>query len=135
LAVTVALLLDDCSANGSSPGIAGAAPSAFPSSATPKALKKAIDECYDRPDASGDIYVRMLSPGMQWEAQELGGEWTWDYAINKCLTSVQSSIATAPTVPGSCTQVGYVDDNSGYDSNATPAEPLKNVVAQAGPAC
>jgi hypothetical protein len=77
----------------------------------------------------------MLSPGVQWQAQELGGEWTWDHVTNKCLTSVQSSIATAPTIPGSCTQVGYVDDNPGYDPNATPAKPLKNVVAQAGPAC
>jgi len=47
------------------------------------------DACDNRPDASGDIYVWMLTPGVQAEAQQLGGEWRWDYASNKCLTSVQ----------------------------------------------
>jgi hypothetical protein len=41
-----------------------------------------MNKCYDRPDASGDIYVRMLSLGVQWQAQELGGEWTWDHVVS-----------------------------------------------------
>jgi len=36
---------------------------------------------------------------------------------------------------GNCTQVGFVSQNPGYNPNATPARPLKSVVAQAGPAC
>ena len=77
----------------------------------------------------------MISPGVPAEAQQLGGEWRWDVATGKCLTSVQMMISTAPTSAGNCTQVGYVADNPGYDPNATPAKPLTHVAAQAGPAC
>jgi hypothetical protein len=77
----------------------------------------------------------MISPGVPAQAQQLGGEWRWDEATGKCLTSVQLLLATAPRNAGSCTQVGYVADNPGYDPNVTPAEPLRHVAAQAGPAC
>jgi hypothetical protein len=77
----------------------------------------------------------MLSPGTQWTAQQLGGEWVWNATRGKCLTSVQMMIATAPLSAGNCTQVGYVADNPGYDPNATVAAPLTHVAAQAGPAC
>ncbi len=105
------------------------------SSASPNATAKAEAACYKRGFASGDIYVRMLSPGTQWAAQELGGEWGWDHVTNRCLTSVQMMIATAPLGAGNCTQVGYKADNPGYDPNATVAAPLRRVAAQAGPAC
>ena len=91
--------------------------------------------CYARPMASGDIYVRMITPGESPVAQELGGEWVWNSVSHKCLTSVQMMIATAPQVPGNCTQVGYAADNPGYDPNATPATPLKEVADETGPAC
>ena len=77
----------------------------------------------------------MISPGVPPQAQELGGEWRWNSSLNKCQTSVQLMISTAPPSAGNCTQVGYVADNPGYDPNATSAAPLKHVVAQAGPAC
>jgi hypothetical protein len=77
----------------------------------------------------------MVTPGISPQAQELGGEWTWDYSLNKCLTSVQMMIATAPQTAGNCTQVGYVADNPGYDVNAASAPPLEDVVAETGPAC
>jgi hypothetical protein len=93
------------------------------------------DACDNRQNASGDIYVWMLVPGIQAEAQELGGEWRWDYATNKCLTSVQLTLAAAPTNPGTCTQVGYVADNPGYDPNATPAKRLNVLAGEVGPAC
>ena len=98
-----------------------------------KKIQTAADACDNRPDASGDIYVRMIQPGTSPQAQELGGEWRWDYTTNKCLTSVQLVIATAPHTPGTCTQVGYVADNPGYNVNAASA--LRNMVAQTGPAC
>jgi len=91
--------------------------------------------CYKRPNASGDIYVRIVTPGVATQAQELGGEWGWDATTGECLTSVQMIIATAPTEPGTCTQVGYVADNPGYDVNATPAAPLPDVADEAGPDC
>jgi hypothetical protein len=103
--------------------------------AAKKAITTAENACYKRGFASGDIYVRMITPGLPPQAQELGGEWNWDHVLNKCETSVQMMISTAPLTGGNCTQVGYVIDNPGYDPNATPAAPLKSVVAQAGPAC
>jgi hypothetical protein len=93
------------------------------------------DACSRRPSASGDIYVRMVTPGEPPQAQELGGEWVWNHTTNKCLTSVQMTIATAPLTAGNCTQVGYAANNSGYDVNAAIAAPLTDVTAQAGPAC
>jgi hypothetical protein len=105
------------------------------SAASSKAISAAANACDNQPNASGDIYVRMISPGVPPQAQELGGEWRWDAATNKCLTSVQMIIATAPQTSGNCTQVGYVTDNPGYDPNANVAPPLKHVVAQTGPAC
>lgn len=105
------------------------------SSAPPNATAKAEAACDKRGSASGDIYVRMLSPGIQWTAQELGGEWTWNVSLDKCLTSVQMAIATAPRSAGNCTQVGYAADNSGYDPNAAVAAPLRHVATQVGPAC
>jgi hypothetical protein len=99
------------------------------------AKKDAASRCGARQNASGDIYLRMKSPGTATVAQELGGEWIWDHSTSKCLTSVQWMIATAPQVPGSCTWVGYVSDNPGYAVNATPAPRLSNVVASSGPSC
>ena len=115
-----------------------AKPKSFPtpkSSATPNATAKAEAACDKRGFASGDIYVRMLSPGIQWTAQQLGGEWIWNDSLDKCLTSVQLMIATAPLSAGNCSQVGYVANNPGYNPNATVAAPLTHVAAQAGPAC
>ena len=100
-----------------------------------KAGAAAENACENREFASGDIYVLMITPGLPAQAQELGGEWDWNAALRKCETSVQMMISAAPRTAGNCTQVGYVADNPGYNPNATPPAPLKNVVAQAGPAC
>lgn len=131
-----AVLVSGCA--GSGPAAGGAAPSGNAcdtSSATANAISAPENACDNRPDASGDIYVRMVSPGVPAQAQELGGEWRWNSSLGKCQTSVQLMISTAPMSAGNCTQVGYVSDNPGYDPNATPVAPLKNVAAQAGPAC
>jgi hypothetical protein len=119
-------------------GKSAKSPVAASSSAASSALKliaKEANACDNRPPASGDIYVRMVTPGTSPQAQELGGEWRWDSATNKCLTSVQLMIATAPRSAGNCTQVGYVADNPSYDPNDPVAAPFAHVVAQAGPAC
>jgi hypothetical protein len=124
-----------------------AAPSASTLAASPAASRgaaspassngnsAAADACTSRPDASGDIYVRTIEPGEAPQAQELGGEWGWDYSTGKCLTSVQFMIAGAPQGAGTCTQVGYVADNPGYDANAASAPPLQELAAETGPAC
>lgn len=129
---------------GGSPKLAAAASSPAPaphpsaranSSSSKSKISAAETACDKKGLASGDIYLRMVQPGEAPVAQQLGGEWQWDYTSSKCLTSVQWAIATAPMSTGDCTQVGYVADNPGYDPNATVAAPLSDVVAQAGPAC
>jgi hypothetical protein len=149
------LPLAGCTALGSASAAASSAPSAAPATppaatATAKAAprrtstpgtrrtpraRSAEAACDARGFASGDIYVRIITPGLAPVAQELGGEWVWDVATGKCLTSVQMTIATAPQTAGNCTQVGYVADNPGYDVNAATAPPLKDVADESGPAC
>jgi hypothetical protein len=116
---------------------AAARPSAAPAKARPAATVKADPSaaCYKRPNATGDILVRMLVPTLGWQAQRLGGEWTWNVTARQCMTSVQMIIAGAPTEAGNCTQVALAASNPGYDENATPAAPLKKVIAEAGPGC
>jgi hypothetical protein len=126
-----AILVSGCGTSGSA---AGGTPPSTASAAVVDTVSAAANAC-DHRLASGDIYVRMISPGVPAQAQELGGEWRWNSSLNKCQTSVQLMISTAPRSAGNCTQVGYVADNPGYDPNATPAGPLKHVVARAGPAC
>lgn len=99
------------------------------------AADRAMNRCYARKPASGDIYVRMKSPGTSTVAQELGGQWTWNHVTSTCQTSVQWIIASAPTGIGNCTWVGYKADNRRYRVNATPAPPLKHVAAEAGGSC
>lgn len=95
----------------------------------------AEDACLARPHASGDVYVVSVESGLQTSAEEIGGGWSWDYITKTCLTSVQDTLATAPTGAGYCTQVGYVADNPGYDVNATPAKRLKVLAGEVGAAC
>ena len=104
-------------------------------SAAAKLLAKDAAACDSRPPASGGIYVRTLTPGASAQARELSGKWHWDRASKKCLTAVQLTIAAAPLSAGDCTQVGYADDNPGYDVTAAAAPALTEVAAQAGPAC
>src|SRR5712691_2108699 len=131
------LLASGCSGGGSVS--AGNAQPASSAAAAPAASSKAVSAaqkgCGTRATSSGRIYVRMILPGQTAIAQELGAERVWNRTLHKCLTSVQMIIAAAPKIAGSCTQVGYVADNPGYNANAAIAAPLRKVVAQAGPAC
>jgi hypothetical protein len=105
------------------------------SSASPGVVARTKSACSKLSTPPGDIYVRMIQVGQAAVAQQLGGEWVWNAKLDKCLTSMQMVIAAAPQIPGTCTQVGYVADNPGYNPNAKVAAPLKHVAAQAGPAC
>jgi len=122
-----ALLLAGCSSGGSGNG--GGV------SASSSAIAAAQSACGQRPQASGNIYVRTIAPGVLPAVQEIGGKWGWDSTANKCLTSVQYVIATAPQMTGVCTQVAYVADNPGYHMHASSAPRLKHVIAETGPAC
>jgi hypothetical protein len=77
----------------------------------------------------------MLVPTLGWQAQEIGGGWDWNVIAKKCMTSTQMIIAGAPTEAGNCTQVALASSNPGYNPDATPAPPLKHVIAEAGPGC
>jgi hypothetical protein len=112
------------------------APRSSASTSPSASLVNAENACYSRQPADGDVYVRQLAPGSPWSAQQFQrGNWDWDATAGQCLSSVQVEMLTAPTVAGMCTQVGYVSQNPGYDVNAIPAPPLKDVAAEKGPAC
>lgn len=86
-------------------------------------------ECRNRP-AEDEIFARYTAPEGPATAQRLGGGWAWDEATAECVTSVEFVLRTNPA--GSCTQVGRVSRNRGYDPDARPARPLKHVEKQRG---
>lgn len=56
--------------------------------------------------ASRDIFVRVIVLGRAPVAQEPGG-WIWDHVTNKCATTVDMIISTAPTASGNRAHVAY----------------------------
>lgn len=52
-----------------------------------------------------------------------------------CKTTVDALPLISPLGDGYCTQLALASDNPGYDENATPAAPLRKVVAQVGGSC
>ncbi|MGW3200700.1 hypothetical protein ACWDBD_40275 [Streptomyces sp. NPDC001118] len=78
----------------------------------------------------GDVIVWMKVPGVPDTAQELGGNGGAD-----CESTFKLMQRTAPTVPGTCTQVAWASDNPGYNADAEPAARLKKVQVVIGPAC
>lgn len=77
-----------------------------------------------------DMYVWTRGVGVEDDAQEIG-----EADLSECITSVQLIMETSATGPGYCTEIGYVDQNPGYDVNATPAKPLKHIVDEVGAGC
>ena len=106
-----------------------------PPSPTPSAAASTRAECEDRPDASGDILVRMTTNGQPAVTQQLGGAWTWNTRSHRCDTPVQAVLSTASGNAGSCTQVAYAASNPGYRLTVAPAPPLKKILGAKGPAC
>jgi hypothetical protein len=102
-------------------------------SASKSATSSAESACQNKSPASGDIYVWEESPGVEPMAHQLGGGWVWNHSLNRCQTSVQFMIATAPNGPADCTEIGYVADNPGYNPNADPAHPPKHIADKSGP--
>ena len=131
-ALAAAAVLAGCG-GASNPGRATTADR--PPSPTPSAAASTKAECEGRPDASGDILVRMTTNGQPAVTQQLGGAWTWNARSHRCDTPVQAVLSTASGNAGSCTQVAYAASNPGYRLTVAPAPPLKKILGAKGPAC
>lgn len=132
-----ALLLGGCSSSLDKPvaaptgqvptttGVATTAtPSAAPSSTQPAA---AAETCATPLPDKGDVIVREIFPNVPIDAMELGGT-----DPEHCVWTMDSLKTSQPTGAGYCSQVAWASDNVGYDPNAVPALPLKNVQAMIG---
>jgi hypothetical protein len=125
LLVVVAVLVTVACSSG------GPAASAPPAAAAPTTQAAATS-----PSAKGctgptfDYIERDDLPGGQILADEIG---------NCDLATGQDSLAsfqqTAGQGAGECTTIALASDNPGYNVNAIPASPLKDVIESAGPGC
>jgi hypothetical protein len=125
LAAASAVVLAACgtgaasSTASSSPADAPAAAAAAPSPSASCALKTTFD------------YIeRDNDPGASVLADEIG-----DVDLENCTPALQDFTAEAGQAPGECTSIAKASDNPGYNVNATPAPPLKDVIESAGPGC
>jgi hypothetical protein len=128
LLVIAALLVTAACSSGSPAASAPPATSAVAAPATTIAAAS--------PSAKGctsprfDYIERDVGPNARTLADEIG---------NCDLATGQDSLATfqqtAGQAPGECTTIAFASDNPGYDVNAIPAQPLKDVIESAGPGC
>ena len=81
-------------------------------------------------ETSFDYLVRTVEPGLQASVQQLG-----NVNLAKCSDFLSTFQQTAGQAAGECTTVAKASDNPGYERNASPAPPLKNVIESAGPGC
>jgi hypothetical protein len=119
----------------SSAGGAGATGGAGGTTASPLPRATTESQCEARPDSSGDILVRITTNGQPAATQQMGGAWNWDAKTKSCNTAVEAVMLTASGHAGNCTQVAFASTNPGYQLTASPAPPLKKVLAAKGPAC
>jgi hypothetical protein len=120
-----ALPLAACGA-GASSSASSSAPAA-PASA-PAAAAAASASC--KLKTTFDYLERTTEPGLQPQASEIGNA---DYAA--CADSLATFRQEAGQADGECTMIAKASDNPGYDVNADPAPPLKDVIMSAGPGC
>jgi uncharacterized protein YceK len=127
IAVTaVALGLAGCASTASSSSSAAPTPAARPAAATVKAAPSPSCTLKDTPT----YIVRDDDPGASILASDIGNA---DY--ENCTTMLSNFAATAGQASGECATVALASDNPGYDVNAVPAAPLKDVIESAGPGC
>jgi hypothetical protein len=120
----------------SHPAKKASAPATTPAtSSTRTSTAAAESKCRARKPSSGDIIVRMITPGQQAVAQRLGGQWLWNHTTQTCQTSTRLVISAASGGAGFCTQVALAASNPAYNADATPAPPLKKVIASKGGSC
>jgi hypothetical protein len=108
------------------------APPAAPTPAAPDPASSPQAQCAAKPSTSGEIIARSVTPDGSAMASQLGGGYVWDFGAGECVTAVEYVLRGNTNLPGFCTQVAYASTNPGYDDNAVPAPPLKDVVATAG---
>jgi hypothetical protein len=77
-----------------------------------------------------DLIVRYVVPGVTPAAQVLG-----EVDLATCVSTLDDLQQTSPTGAGYCTQAGWVDQNPGYNADATPAPPIPHVVEEVGAGC
>jgi hypothetical protein len=77
-----------------------------------------------------DVIVWYKVPGIANSAQVIG-----NYNLTSCQSTFAELKQTSPTGDGYCTEAAWASDNPGYDADATPAKPPKNVQVAVGPAC
>jgi hypothetical protein len=115
-----------------SPPAASSAAAAFTPSASAAAVRSAApspsQSC--KPTATFDYIERAVWPPDPPQADEIGNT---DYA--DCESSLADFAATAGQAQGECTTIALASDNPGYNVNASPAAPLKDVIESAGPGC
>ena len=108
------------------------------SSAPPAASASAVAHHAAKPSPSAsctrttsfDYIERDDDPGASITADEIGNT---DYS--SCQDSLTTFAAEAGRGDGECTTIARASDNPGYDVNAIPAPPLKDVIESAGSGC
>lgn len=122
--VSVALLAA-CSGSSSSGSATSASPAKTAAASSPSATSTSCGL-----KTTFDYIERDSEPGLQPSAQEIG-----NVDLANCTPTLKDFAATAGQAPGDCTQIALASDNPGYNVNATPAAPLRNVITEAGPGC
>lgn len=123
IALTGALLtLAACSSSASSTSAAA------PKASVPVTKASASPSC--KLTTTFDYIERDDDPGASVMASEIGNT---DYA--SCTSTLASFASEAGQAPGECTTIALASSNPGYDVNAVPAPPLKDVIMSAGPGC
>ena len=77
-----------------------------------------------------DYIERDDDPGASVLAAEIG-----NVDLENCTPSLSDFTAEAGQAAGECTTIAKASDNPGYNLNAVPAPPLKDVIESAGPGC
>ncbi len=94
----------------------------------PPAAGSATTACRLTP--TEDLIERLVTPRLPPSAIVVGNV---DGVL--CKPTVDTIQQTTPSGPGYCTQIARSADNPGYNPDATPAAPLRKVIAQYGSAC
>jgi len=99
-----------------------------PAKAPPAAAGSVTTACRLTP--TEDLIERDITPRIPPSAILIG-----NVNLVLCKPTVDTIQQTTPSGPGYCTQIARSADNPGYNPDATPAAPLRKIIAQYGSAC
>ena len=141
-AVATCLLLAACGGSSTTKSFGGKVPASLPSQTTVATTSASASPAPDDPAATAcfakntpnqpDIIVREKDPTHPYVAQQLGGGYVYNHGSNECQTAVAFTLATVADQAGHCVQIARAADNPGYNVDANPAPPLKEVIASKG---